>query len=89
MRRLFLFAVILTVMTIITGIVFAVNGPKTYQATGVVLSLANDLIVIKKGKKSQLEVIRNADTKVTGNLKQGATVIIQYKMIATTIEVKK
>ncbi|MFL6236686.1 MAG: hypothetical protein ACJ76N_26390 [Thermoanaerobaculia bacterium] len=61
--------------------------PKTYQVTGPVLELTGDMIVVKKGN-DRWEIARDAATKVTGDLKVGATVTIQYRMTATAIDVK-
>ncbi len=62
-------------------------GPKTYQVTGPVLELKDDLIVVQKGS-DKWEIARGKDTKVTGDPKVGSKVTIEYRMIATTIEVK-
>ena len=62
-------------------------APKTYQVTGPVLELTDDLIVVQKGKE-KWEIARSKDTKVTGELKVGAKVTIEYRMSATTVEVK-
>jgi hypothetical protein len=62
-------------------------GPKTYQVTGPVLELRDDVIVVQKGKE-KWEIARTADAKVKGDLKVGAKVTIEYKMTATTIEAK-
>ena len=62
-------------------------GPKTYQVTGPVLELKNDLIVVQKGK-DRWEIGRGAGTKVTGELKVGSKVTIEYTMTAATVEVK-
>jgi hypothetical protein len=62
-------------------------APKTYQATGPVLEVSDDLIVIQKGKE-KWEIARSKDTKVTGDLKVGAKVTIEYRMTATTVEAK-
>jgi hypothetical protein len=62
-------------------------APKTYQVTGPVLELTDDLIVVQKGKE-KWEIARGKDTKVTGELKVGAKVTIEYRMSATTVEVK-
>lgn len=62
-------------------------GPKTYQVTGPVLELRDDVIVVQKGKE-KWEIARAADTKVKGDLKVGAKVTIEYKMTATTVETK-
>jgi hypothetical protein len=60
---------------------------KTYQVTGPVLELTADTIVVKKGSE-RWEIARDASTKVTGDLKVGATVTIQYRMSAAAIDVK-
>jgi hypothetical protein len=62
-------------------------GPKTYQVTGPVLELRDDVIVVQKGKE-KWEVARTPDTKIKGDLKVGAKVTIEYKMTATTVENK-
>ena len=62
-------------------------APKTYQVTGPVLELTSDMIVVKKGN-DRWEIARDAATKVTGDLKVGATVTIQYRMTATAVDVK-
>jgi hypothetical protein len=77
---------------IVCAIVFAASlafagAPKTYQVTGPVLELQNDLIVVQKGK-DRWEIARGADTKVAGDLKVGSKVTIEYRMTAATIEVK-
>ena len=61
--------------------------PKTYQVTGPVLSVTDDLIVVQKGQ-DKWEIARTADTKVTGDLKVGAKVTIEYRMSATAVDVK-
>jgi cytochrome c oxidase assembly protein Cox11 len=78
-----LFAV---VAVLLIGVAFAA-APKTYQVTGPVLSVSSDLIVVQKGK-DKWELARNADTQVNGDLKVGAKVTIQYRMVATTVDVK-
>jgi len=60
---------------------------KTYQVTGPVLELKDDMIVVQKGKE-KWEIARTADTKVTGELKVGSKVTIEYRMIGATVEVK-
>lgn len=59
----------------------------TYQATGPVLEVTDSKIVIQKDKE-KWEIARSADTKVTGDIKVGSKVTIQYTMTATTVEVK-
>lgn len=65
----------------------ALAGDKTYQVTGPVLEVSDSVITVQKGKE-KWTVARDKDTKVTGDLKVGAKVTIEYKMTATTVEVK-
>jgi len=62
-------------------------GPKTYQVTGPVLEVTADVIAVQKGK-DRWEIARDAATKVTGDLKVGSKVTIEYTMKAATVEVK-
>jgi hypothetical protein len=62
-------------------------APKTYQVTGPVLEVSDDVIVVQKGKE-KWEIARSKDTKVTGELKVGAKVTIEYRMTAATVEAK-
>jgi hypothetical protein len=43
--------------------------------------------VVKKGN-DRWEIGRDASTKVTGDLKVGAKVTVEYRMTATSVEVK-
>ena len=61
---------------------------KTYQVTGPVLEVTDDMIAVKKGA-DRWEIARTADTKVTGDLKVGAKVTIEYRMLATKVDVKE
>jgi hypothetical protein len=60
---------------------------KTYQVTGPVLEVTDSVITVEKGKE-KWQLARDKDTKVTGELKVGAKVTVEYRMTATTIEVK-
>jgi hypothetical protein len=65
-------------------------GPKTYQVTGPIQELTADKIVVQSVKdKNRWELNRDAATKVTGDLKVGSKVTIEYTMKAVTIEVKE
>jgi len=82
-RVLALFAVLL-----FAGAATGMAGsPKSYQVTGPVLELRDDAIVVEKGTE-KWEIARDKDTKVTGALKTGSKVTIQYQMKATSVEVK-
>jgi cytochrome c1 len=61
--------------------------PKTYQVTGPVLEVTADTITVQKGSE-KWEIARTADTKVTGELKKGEKVTIEYRMVAASVEVK-
>ena len=74
-------------IALVASLAFAA-GPKTYQVTGPVLELKDDLIVVQKGN-DKWEIGRGAGTKVTGELKVGAKVVIEYTMTAATVEVKE
>lgn len=63
------------------------SAVSTYQVTGPVLEVTDAKIVVQKGAE-KWEIIRDANTTVTGDLKVGAKVTIKYKMTATTVEVK-
>jgi len=61
---------------------------KTYQVTGPVLEVTDDMIAVKKGT-DRWEIARTPDTKVTGDLKVGSKVTIEYRMMATKVDVKE
>ncbi len=79
---------LLVVAVLFTASLVFAAGPKTYQVTGPVLELKDDLIVVQKGK-DRWEIGRGADTKVTGDLKVGSKVTIEYRMNAASVEVKE
>src|SRR3954470_5841370 len=70
----------------LTGVAFAAS-PSTYQVTGPVMAVDDTMITVMKGKE-KFEVARDANTKVTGDLKVGDKVTIQYTMTAKEVEVK-
>jgi hypothetical protein len=70
----------------LSGAAFAA-GAKTYQVTGPVLEVTDSMIAVQKGK-DRWEINRDANTKVTGDLKVGEKVTITYTMTATDVEVK-
>jgi hypothetical protein len=77
----------------LAGVLFltipAFAGPqaKTYQVTGAVLELTDTTIIVQKGDE-KWQVARDKGTKVTGDLQVGAKVTIQYRCVATDVEVK-
>ena len=69
-----------------TSLVFA--APKTYQVTGPVLEVKDDMVVVQKGK-DKWEIAKDKDTKMSGDVKVGSKVTVTYTMKATGIEAKK
>jgi hypothetical protein len=69
---------------------FALAGaPKTYQVTGPVLDVKDDIVTVQKGN-DKWEIAFDKDTKVTGGeLKKGAKVTIYYTMKAASVEIKE
>lgn len=65
----------------------AFGGAKTYEVTGPVLEVNDSMIVVQKGK-DRWEMNRDANTKVTGDVKVGDKVHVTYTMSATNVEVK-
>jgi hypothetical protein len=65
----------------------AFGGAKTYEVTGPVLEVNDSMIVVQKGK-DRWEINRDANTKVTGDVKVGDKVHVTYTMSATNVEVK-
>src|SRR5204863_9089125 len=70
----------------LSGGAFA-TGAKTNQVTGPVLEVTDTMIAVQKGK-DRWEINRDANTKVTGDLKVGEKVTVTYTMTATEVEVK-
>ena len=68
---------------------FSFAGPKTYQVTGPVLALTDDTITVQNTAGEKWEIARDKGAKVTGELKVGAKVTIQYTMTAASVEVKE
>ena len=83
MKKMVIFA---AVILFFSSLAFAA-GPRTYQVTGPVLEMKDDLITVQKGNE-KWEIAKDAATKVTGDLKVGSKVTIEYTMKAATIEVK-
>jgi len=79
------FAVLVVALVLVAVVAFAAG--KTYQFTGKVLEVTDNMIVVdKKGEKFELK--KDANTKVKGDIKVGAKVTVKYESLATDIEVK-
>jgi FKBP-type peptidyl-prolyl cis-trans isomerase (trigger factor) len=58
-----------------------------YQVTGPVLEVTDTTIVVEKGNE-KWEIARDKDTKGAAAVKKGDRVTVDYRMTATSIEVK-
>ena len=66
------------------------GSAKTYQVTGPVLEINDNMIVVEKskGKNERWEIARDSSSKVPADVKVGDKVTIHYTMTATEVEVK-
>jgi hypothetical protein len=69
------------------ALMFATPAAMAYQVTGPVLDVTDSKIVVEKDKE-KWEIARDKVTKVTGDVKKGSRVTIQYRMTATSVDVK-
>ncbi len=80
MKRLLVLA---AALVLLASVAFA----KTYQFTGKVIEVKDNVIVVdKNGEK--FEMAKDANTKIKGDLKAGAKVTVKYESRATEIDVK-
>jgi hypothetical protein len=84
-------SVAVVVMAMSLAFATSAFAAKKYQVTGTVVKLTDKVITVEKGSgsdKENWEIDRDSDTKVTGDLKVGAKVTIEYTMTASNVEVK-
>lgn len=81
-------ALILVCLLMFVAVAAFAAGPKTYQVTGPVMEIKDDVITVQKGKE-RWEIAKSAATKVAGDLKVGSKVTIEYTMTATKIQGKE
>ena len=79
--------VLLFSFVLLTSMAALAAGPKTYQVTGPVLDFKGDVVTVQKGT-DKWEITVDKSAKVSGDLKVGAKVTIEYQMTATTVTVK-
>ena len=84
-NRIMVFAVALVVLAGMTA--WAGAQAKKYQVTGPVVKVEDGKVTVQKGDENW-EIAIDKDTKVTGELKVGAKVTIEYQMFATSVTVK-
>jgi GH43 family beta-xylosidase len=85
MKKKLAFSLLAAASLALSSAAFA--GAKTYEVTGPVLEVNDSMIVVQKGK-DRWEINRDANTKVTGDVKVGDKVHVTYTMSATDVEVK-
>ena len=61
---------------------------KSYQVTGPVLEVTDASITVESKNGEKWQVARDAGTKISGDIKVGSKVTIQYRMVALDVEVK-
>lgn len=85
--RFSLIAIAILLLALLAPAPALARQPKTYQVTGTVLEVTSDFIAVDKSGE-RWEIGRTADTKVTGQLKVGQKVTVEYRMSASRIEAK-
>ena len=78
---------VIAIIGLFPAVAFA-GAVNTYQVTGPVLEVSKDMVTVQKGKE-RWEIAVAPDTKVTGDLKVGSKVTIEYRMTATKVDVKE
>jgi hypothetical protein len=84
MRKIIVFGVFLLLVAALTASAYA--AVKSYQFTGTVKTVQGTTFTVEKTPKEVWEFSTDAATK--GTPKVGDKVTVQYRMIATEIEVK-
>jgi hypothetical protein len=79
-------ATLTAIAMLVASTAFA-GAPRTYQVTGPVLEVKDDMVVVQKGKE-KWEIVKDKDTKLTGDLKVGSKVTVSYTMKAASIDAK-
>ena len=78
------FAIVVLIVAVMQDSVWG-RPPKKYQVTGKVLEVTADYIAVDKSG-DRWEIGRDSSTKVTGTLKVGEKVTIEYQMSATRVD---
>ena len=89
-RKITVVVLVVAAVVCVSALALAAPGApaaKTYQVTGPVLAVSETVIVVQKNDE-KWELARTPDTKITGDLKVGDKVTIEYRMVATTVNVK-
>jgi hypothetical protein len=79
---LFIAAILLLTIALVAA------QPKAYQVTGIVKSVSADMVTVDKSGE-MFQIAKDAGTKVTGDIKVGSKVTVEYRMTAASVVVKK
>lgn len=74
-------------VSLAVALMLAAPVAMAYQVTGPVVEVTDTKIVVKKGKENW-ELARDKNTKISGDVKKGDKVTVEYTMTATNIESK-
>jgi len=82
-------ALAVAVLVLFSAPAFAVDlKSDAFQVTGTIDKVDDNTITVMKGKE-RFHITKDAATKVTGDLKVGAKVTIEYRMVAASVAVKE
>jgi hypothetical protein len=81
-------ALAIGLLLLVGSIAAYAETPASYQVTGPITKLTNDMITIEKDGKPW-EIARDASTKVPADVKVGTKYTVYYRMTATTVELPK
>ncbi len=79
--------ILVTVLALVFALASIAAALDSYQVTGPVTEVKDNMVTVKKGKEN-FQIAIDKDTKTTGDLKVGSKVTIKYQMKAVAIEVK-
>jgi hypothetical protein len=80
-------SVVLSLILVLLASFTWAAAPKTYQVTGPILEMKDGVIIVQKGD-DKWEIALDSACKITGDLKVGSKVTIEYRMTAVTATVK-
>ena len=80
--------IVIGVILVVAAFALARPPKSDYQWTGAVLESDGDHLIVQKGDE-KWEFAYDKDTKVTGTLKVGSTVVVKYMMKATSVDVRE
>lgn len=81
-------AFIIGLLLVLGALSMYAASPASYQVTGPITKLTNDMITIEKDGKPW-EIARTSSTKVPADVKVGTKYTVYYTMTATTVELPK